>query len=118
MKGRIKPHLVTLEATAAVLCFGGGILAGLVGSLLTASTWIVGAEQHPCVRGLGTALLVAMIPLLILAGYLLDWMEREPKKHSDSNSNNGERVSGPVFREEETGGSRTQTLYHRARTSD
>ena len=79
MKGRIKRSLVTLEATAAVFCFGGGIFAGIVGSLLTASTWILDAEQHPWVRGVGTALLIATIPLLILAGYCLDWMEQGRK---------------------------------------
>lgn len=97
MKGRVKRSLVTLEATGAVLCFGGGILAGLVGSLLTASTWILGTEQHPWVRGLGTALLIATIPLLIFAGYCLDWIENEPKKPLDSTSHKGERGSSPVF---------------------
>lgn len=83
MKQRIKRSLVTLEATGAVLCFGGGILAGLVGSLLTASTWILGAETHPWMSGLGTALLIATIPLLIFAGYCLDWIERDMKKPLD-----------------------------------
>jgi hypothetical protein len=97
MKGRTKRSLVTLEATGAVLCFGGGLLAGLVGSLLTASTWILGAEQHPWVRGLGTALLIATIPLLIAAGYCLDWIEPDPTKTLDSTSREGERGSSPVF---------------------
>lgn len=60
-----------------MLCFGGGILAGLVGGLLAAINWIVGAEQHPIARAVSTALLVATIPLLIFAGYCLDWMERD-----------------------------------------
>ncbi len=93
MKGRTKRSLVTLEATGAVLCFGGGILAGLVGSLLTASTWILGAEQHPWVHGLGTALLIATIPLLISAGYCLDWIETDPQKPLDSTSHKGERAA-------------------------
>ncbi len=92
MNGRIKRWLGPLEATAAILCFGGGIIAGIVGSVLTAVTWIVGAEQHPWVRGLGTALLVATIPLLIAAGYCLDWMERD----SDSTARKRERGSVPV----------------------
>lgn len=66
----------------ANLCFFGGILSALLGSVLTASTWIVGAELHPLLRGLGTALLVFTIPLLILAGYCLDWMEQKVKTHS------------------------------------
>lgn len=90
----MKRRRVTLELIGAALCFGGGILAGLVGSLLTATTWILGAEQHPWVRGLGTALLIATIPLLIFAGYCLDWMERNAKnsgsvqsRHEESGNN-------------------------------
>lgn len=97
MKGRTKRNRVAWEATAAVLCFGGGILAGLFGSLLTASTWIFGAELHPVVRGLGTALLIAAIPLLISAGYCLDWIERDMEKPLDAASHKGERGSSPVF---------------------
>lgn len=97
MKGRIKGSSPTLAATGAVLCFGGGLLAGLVGSLLTASTWILGTEQHAWVRGAGTALLVATIPLLIFAGYCLDWIEPDPTKTLDSDSREGERGSSPVF---------------------
>jgi protein-S-isoprenylcysteine O-methyltransferase Ste14 len=80
MERRIKSRLVTLEATGAIICFVGGLLAGVVGTLLSASAWILGAEQHPWVRGLGTALLVVTIPLLIFAGYFMDWMERDSKK--------------------------------------
>ena len=89
MKVRTKRSVVALEATGAALCFGGGVLAGLVGGLLTASTWILGAEQHPWVRGMGTALLVATIPLLISAGYCLDWMERDSRKPLGSSNEGG-----------------------------
>ncbi|HLN98968.1 MAG TPA: hypothetical protein VK208_10950 [Pyrinomonadaceae bacterium] len=68
------------EATGAVCCFGGGIIAALIGSILTAVTWVIGAQMHPWVRGLGTALLILTIPLLILAGYCMDWMERDKHK--------------------------------------
>jgi len=98
MGRRIERNLITLEATGAVLCFGGGILAGLVGSLPTASTWILGAEQHQWVRGLGTALLIATISLLIFSGFCLDWMERGSNKALDSTSHLGERDAGPVFK--------------------
>lgn len=87
-----------MEATGAVVCFGGGTLAGFVGTLLSASAWILGAEQHPWVRGLGTALLVITIPLLIFAGYCMDWLERDTKKQLDGNSQKEERtVSGHVL---------------------
>jgi hypothetical protein len=63
------------EAIGACCCFAGGIGAALVGSILTATTWIVGAQLHPWLHGLGTALLIVAIPLLIFSGYCLDWME-------------------------------------------
>lgn len=70
------------EATGAFFSFVGGILAGLVGSVLTALTWIVGAVAHPWLRGIGTALFIVTIPLLIFAGYCLDWMEDKTKNQT------------------------------------
>ena len=64
------------EATGAFFCFTSGIGAALFGSILTAATWITGAPLHPWLHGLGTALLIVAIPLLIFSGYCLDWMER------------------------------------------
>ena len=63
------------EATAAVFCFVAGIAAGILGSGLTALAWIVGGPLNHWVHAVGTALLVVTIPLLILAGYCMDWME-------------------------------------------
>lgn len=80
MKREIKRNLALVESAAAIACFVGGILAGLLGTLLSASAWILGGEQHPLVHGLGTALLVVTIPLLILAGYCMDWLERDSKQ--------------------------------------
>jgi hypothetical protein len=94
---RTKNAAWSWEVTGAVCCFAGGIGAALLGSMLTASTWILGAEAHPLVRGLGTALLILTIPLLILAGYCMDWAEREPKKSHPPTSENGERGSIHVF---------------------
>jgi hypothetical protein len=65
------------ETTTGLCCFSGGIVAATVGSVLTAITWIVGGDLHPWVRGIGTALLVVTIPLLIFSGYCLDWGERK-----------------------------------------
>jgi hypothetical protein len=76
--GGYKTKLVwSWQAVGACCCFVGGILAALIGSLLTATTWLLGATAHPWVRGAGTALLIVTIPLLILAGYCLDWMEQK-----------------------------------------
>jgi len=94
---RTKNAVWSWEATGAVCCFAGGISSALLGSVLTASTWVLGAEAHPWVRGLGTALLILTIPLLILAGYCMDWAEREPKKSRLPTSENDERGSVPVY---------------------
>lgn len=53
------------------------MLAAFIGSVLTAITWFVGGALHPWLRGTGTALLIATIPLLIFSGYCLDWSERK-----------------------------------------
>ena len=75
-KQRTKRTVINWEATGAFCCFTGGIGAGLLGTAFTAGAWILGAQLHPWMHGLGTALLVVTIPLLIFSGYCLDWMER------------------------------------------
>ena len=79
-KQRTKRTVVNWEATGAFCCFTGGIGAGLLGFVLTAISWSLGAQLHPWMHGLGTALLIITIPLLIFSGYCLDWLEREPKR--------------------------------------
>lgn len=69
-------------AFSACSCFAGGIGAGIVGSILTSLSWIVGGEVHPWVRAVGTVLLILTIPLLILAGHCLDRLERITKQLS------------------------------------
>ena len=76
----------TWEATGAVCCFVGGFGAALLGSVLTAMTWILGAQLHPWLRGWGTGLLIITIPLLIFSGYCMDWMEREADKRAKGSS--------------------------------
>lgn len=76
-KETTKHAALSWEATGAFLCFSAGIGAAILGSLLTASTWFVGAALHPWLHGLGTALLIITIPLLIFSGYCLDWAERD-----------------------------------------
>ena len=66
-------------ALSAGCCFAAGIGSGLIGSVLTSLNWIIGAEVHPYVRGIGTLLLILTIPLLILAGHCLDRFERGTK---------------------------------------
>ena len=84
MRREIKRNLALVESAGAIACFVGGILAGVLGTLLSASAWILGGDQHPVVHGLGTAFLLITIPLLILAGYCMDWLERDSKKKPPS----------------------------------
>ena len=86
---RTKLTAWTWEATGAVCCFAGGIGAALLGSVLTALTWILGAQLHPWLRGWGTALLIVTIPLLIFAGYCMDWLERD--RNETKKDGSGER---------------------------
>jgi hypothetical protein len=94
-KEKPKQAVWSWEAAAAVCCFTSGIGAAVLGSLLTASTWILGAALHPWLHGLGTALLIVTIPLLIFSGYCLDWAERDQKKSATQKSRNGGRESLP-----------------------
>jgi uncharacterized membrane protein len=92
-KERTKNAVWSWEATTAFCCFTGGIAAALLGSILTATTWILGAQLHPWLHGLGTALLIVTIPLLIFSGYCLDWAERNQDKSTAQKSRHGRTES-------------------------
>ena len=76
------------QGAGAICCLVGGLLLAFLGSVLTALTWVLGVGLHPWLRGIGTFFLFVTIPLLILAGYCLDWLEEtidEPTKTKRSN---------------------------------
>jgi len=77
------------EAVSACCCFAGGILAAVVGSVLTAITWLVHVEVHPWLRASGTALLIVAIPMLIMAGYCLDWLEKKQERKRNARRTGG-----------------------------
>jgi hypothetical protein len=79
-KERTKNAVWSWEATSAFCCFAGGIAAALLGSVLAATAWTLGAQLHPWLHALGTGLLIVTIPLLVFSGYCLDWAERKSKK--------------------------------------
>jgi hypothetical protein len=81
-KQRTKHPVLSWEATSAACCLFGGLGAALLGSVFAAGAWMLGAQLHPWLHGVGTALLIATIPLLIFSGYCLDWEERKPKNGS------------------------------------
>ena len=60
----------------AVLGLAGGLLTGILGSLLTFTawfTWIGALKQYE--QWLGTALLIATIPLMAVGAHFLDLIE-------------------------------------------
>ena len=66
------------QVAGAVAGLAGSVLAGLLGALFTAASWFVtneGARQW--LSTAGTVLLFLTIPLLILGGYCMDWMEKD-----------------------------------------
>jgi hypothetical protein len=70
--------------TGGVAAFGlcGGIVSGLIGSALTAMSWLTGPLWHNLhLQRTGTILLALTIPLLILGGHCLDLIDKENKKN-------------------------------------
>lgn len=86
-------EIASRKATRAVVCLVVGIVAALLGSLLTFIAWMQGADAHPWLRGFGTAFLVLIIPLLILAGFYLDDMEQSATGRLAEKQRSGERGS-------------------------
>jgi hypothetical protein len=79
-QGRVR----TWEVAGGACCFVGGIMAALLGSVLSASAWIVGGEVHSWIYAVGTALLIVAIPLILFAGFCLDWAERKEESVRES----------------------------------
>lgn len=62
----------------AIAGLSGGIIAALIGSLLTASAWLTGTGGiGSYVQTLGTIFLLMTIPLLIFGAHCLDLKERQ-----------------------------------------
>jgi cytochrome b561 len=73
-------RLRKLEETAGICCFVAGLVAPVLGGLLTLIEWIVGPGGHPWLHVSSTAFFVIGIPLILFAGFCLDWAERGQKK--------------------------------------
>lgn len=72
----------TLEETAGVCCLLAGLLAPLLAILLTLSEWLLGAAAPPWIHVAGMALWIVAIPLIVFAGFCLDWAEQGQKKEA------------------------------------
>jgi hypothetical protein len=75
---RVRAELQTLGAVIGLL---GSVLSASMGSLLTATGWFVANKDvQQWLSTTGSVLLYLTIPLIVLAAYCLDWMEkREPQ---------------------------------------
>lgn len=71
---------------AACLGLCGGLLCAVLGSLLTAASWVT-REPHnkALLHQLGGVLLCLTIPLLLLGGFCLDWLWPAPAAANQRN---------------------------------
>ena len=68
----------------------GGIVAGLLGSIITAVAWFTGPEWHGyLLQRDGTILLVLNIPLLIFGAHCLDLMDKKREVRTSAGKNDG-----------------------------
>ncbi|MBC7930801.1 MAG: hypothetical protein H7Z38_09600 [Rubrivivax sp.] len=76
----------TWQGTGAACGLLGGILAALTGSLMLAAAWLTGHQDGGLsLYGIGSGLLLSMIPLLILGAHCLDLSDRRetrPQRHN------------------------------------
>ena len=75
MNERITRRGFGWEQWAALGCFGAGVLAAAIGFVFTTG-WVLNAEIHPVLHGVGLVLLIVGIPMLILGGHFMDLRER------------------------------------------
>jgi hypothetical protein len=65
------------QAAGAVAGLFGGVSSGVFGAVITAARWFVNNESaRQWLSTAGTILLFLTIPLLIIGGCCLDWMEK------------------------------------------
>src|SRR6185503_3694148 len=76
---RVTRHSPSWEPMAAFACFAGSIISLALGFALT-TNWVLNANRHPVLHGVGLTLLIIGIPLLILGGHCLDLLERRAKR--------------------------------------
>ena len=72
-------RLRTWEERGGVFCLLAGLLAPLLGILLTVIEWMFTGAGHSWMHIAATALFIVAIPLILFAGFCLDWAERGQK---------------------------------------
>ena len=78
---RIEGGSVAWQPAAAAACFVVAVLALVIGFVLTTSR-LLDFQLHPLLHGLGLALLVIGIPILILGAHFMDLRERKVNRGS------------------------------------
>jgi hypothetical protein len=80
--------------TAGVICgLGGGIIAPVLGSILTVITWITVPTWHGVpLQRFGTVLLVLGIPLLIAGAHCLDLIDKREEEMKSCETRSDHRV--------------------------
>lgn len=78
---QMRVHGWTWRSGGAVLGLCGGIIAPIVGSILTAIAWFIGPVWHGLfLQRDGTVMLFLTIPLLIFGAHCLDLMDRQEER--------------------------------------
>ena len=85
-----RKRLQKWQAIFGLACFAAGILAPLLGMLLLAIEWVASGVDHPWLHFTSTTLLIVGIPLILFAGFWLDWAERGQRENRP-NSNGTQR---------------------------
>ena len=67
---------VDWEQLAAAGCFAAAILSLVIGFVFTTG-WLLNAQLHPLLHGVGLFLLIDGIPILILGGHFMDLREKK-----------------------------------------
>lgn len=71
----------TWQAVGVVACLGGGALVWAVGLLLSALAWVRGDESGGLsMHGVGSVLLLSMIPLLVTGAHCLDLLDKRMER--------------------------------------
>lgn len=75
--GRARRGGWSWQAVGAASGLGGGFLAAVYGALLTTAAWVRGVEMGGLsMQSVGSALLLATLPLLIFGAHCLDLFDK------------------------------------------
>ena len=76
MSEEIQRGPVAWEPWAAVACFVVAAVSLAVGFVLTTG-WLLNAQLHPILHGVGVILLIIGIPMIILGGHCMDLQDKK-----------------------------------------